>query len=253
MLLVIRILYCHLQRYKSQLTQLFADLSRDVDAVLCKFITLLLSPDVTPNFWTWHREHAHVINVFKYTLMWVTVSGGPENKNDTRWGVSWVSSVTWICRVSHYADVDEEKQHQSPCPPTLSLGMRRSSEPCFRNTFPAVWAGLIPIPSARQTLKWECKQKMQKIQERKTVIQKTSKEIRNKMYSITGSFAITVHSTAKLTAKKSIWNNDRRAIFLLIKLKLLWAYHHFSHFNTNLIFMLSVNTICPQESNLSVI
>lgn len=36
---------------------------------------------------------------------------------------------------------------QSPCPPTLSLGIRRSSEPCFRNTFPAVWAGLIPIPS----------------------------------------------------------------------------------------------------------
>lgn len=40
MLLVIWILYCHLQRYKSQLTQLFADLSWDVDAVLCEFITL---------------------------------------------------------------------------------------------------------------------------------------------------------------------------------------------------------------------
>merc|ERR1712035_145274 len=57
-----------------------------------------------------------------------------------------VSSVICFCRVSHYA-VEEEKQHQSPCPPTLSLGMMRSSEPCFRNTFPAVWAGLIPIPS----------------------------------------------------------------------------------------------------------
>lgn len=51
-----------------------------------------------------------------------------------------------FCWVSHYA-VNKEKQHQSPCPPTLSLGMMRSSEPCLRNTFPAVWAGLIPIPS----------------------------------------------------------------------------------------------------------
>lgn len=32
-------------------------------------------------------------------------------------------------------------------PPTLSLGMMRSSDPCFRNTFPAVCAGLIPMPS----------------------------------------------------------------------------------------------------------
>lgn len=32
-------------------------------------------------------------------------------------------------------------------PPTRSLGMIRSSEPCFRNTFPAVCAGLIPMPS----------------------------------------------------------------------------------------------------------
>lgn len=32
---------------------------------------------------------------------------------------------------------DGEEPHQSPCPPTLSLGMMRSSEPCFRNTFPA--------------------------------------------------------------------------------------------------------------------
>lgn len=30
-----------------------------------------------------------------------------------------------------------ENQHQSTCPPTLSLGMMRSSEPCFKNTFPA--------------------------------------------------------------------------------------------------------------------
>lgn len=63
---------------------------------------------------------------------------------------------------------------------------------------------------------------MQKIQEKKTVIQKTSKEIRNKMYSITASFVITVHSAAQLTAKRSIWNNDRRAIFLLINLKLIF-------------------------------
>ncbi len=47
-----------------------------------------------------------------------------------------LSGVECFCRVSHYA-VNEEKQHQSPCPPTLSLGMMRSSEPCFRNTFPA--------------------------------------------------------------------------------------------------------------------
>lgn len=31
--------------------------------------------------------------------------------------------------------------------PTRSLGMIRSSEPCFRKTFPAVCAGFIPIPS----------------------------------------------------------------------------------------------------------
>lgn len=31
--------------------------------------------------------------------------------------------------------------------PTRSLGMSRRSEPCFRNTFPAVCAGFIPIPS----------------------------------------------------------------------------------------------------------
>lgn len=49
-------------------------------------------------------------------------------------------------RVSHRG-VDKEKQHQSPRPPTLSLGMMRSSEPCFKNTVPAVWEGLIPIPS----------------------------------------------------------------------------------------------------------
>lgn len=30
-----------------------------------------------------------------------------------------------------------EEPHQSPRPPTLSLGMMRSSEPCFKNTFPA--------------------------------------------------------------------------------------------------------------------
>jgi hypothetical protein len=33
-------------------------------------------------------------------------------------------------------------------PPTLSRGMRRSSEPCFKKTSPAVWAGLIPTPSS---------------------------------------------------------------------------------------------------------
>lgn len=38
-------------------------------------------------------------------------------------------------RVSHRG-VDKEKQHQSPRPPTLSLGMMRSSEPCFKNTVP---------------------------------------------------------------------------------------------------------------------
>eukprot|EP00882_Tetradesmus_deserticola_P010752 GHRQ01011354.1.p3 GENE.GHRQ01011354.1~~GHRQ01011354.1.p3 ORF type:complete len:121 (-),score=3.54 GHRQ01011354.1:21-383(-) len=31
--------------------------------------------------------------------------------------------------------------------PTRSLGIRRSSEPCFRNTFPAVCEGLMPTPS----------------------------------------------------------------------------------------------------------
>lgn len=32
--------------------------------------------------------------------------------------------------------------------PTLSLGINRSSEPCLRKTLPAVWEGLIPIPSS---------------------------------------------------------------------------------------------------------
>lgn len=32
-------------------------------------------------------------------------------------------------------------------PPTRSRGMSRSSEPCLMNTFPAVWAGLMPTPS----------------------------------------------------------------------------------------------------------
>lgn len=34
--------------------------------------------------------------------------------------------------------------------PTLSLGMSRSSDPCFKNTLPAVCCGLIPTPSARK-------------------------------------------------------------------------------------------------------
>lgn len=33
-------------------------------------------------------------------------------------------------------------------PPTRSLGIRRNSAPCFRNTSPAVWAGLMPTPSS---------------------------------------------------------------------------------------------------------
>lgn len=32
--------------------------------------------------------------------------------------------------------------------PTLSLGISLNSEPCFRKTSPAVWAGLIPTPSS---------------------------------------------------------------------------------------------------------
>ena len=32
--------------------------------------------------------------------------------------------------------------------PTRSLGMSLSSEPCFRNTLPADWDGLMPTPSA---------------------------------------------------------------------------------------------------------
>lgn len=34
-----------------------------------------------------------------------------------------------------------------PVNPTRSRGMSRSSLPCLRKTFPAVWEGLIPIPS----------------------------------------------------------------------------------------------------------
>lgn len=36
----------------------------------------------------------------------------------------------------------------SPRPPTLSLGMMRSSEPCFRNTFPVK-------TRRRVTLRWQ--------------------------------------------------------------------------------------------------
>lgn len=32
--------------------------------------------------------------------------------------------------------------------PTRSRGIKRSSEPCFKNTLPAVCCGLIPIPSS---------------------------------------------------------------------------------------------------------
>lgn len=32
--------------------------------------------------------------------------------------------------------------------PTRSRGIRRNSEPCFRKTFPAVWLGLMPMPSS---------------------------------------------------------------------------------------------------------
>lgn len=32
--------------------------------------------------------------------------------------------------------------------PTRSRGIKRSSDPCLRKTLPAVWLGLIPIPSS---------------------------------------------------------------------------------------------------------
>merc|ERR1719309_816739 len=32
--------------------------------------------------------------------------------------------------------------------PTLSRGISRSSDPCFKKTVPAFWLGLIPIPSS---------------------------------------------------------------------------------------------------------
>ena len=45
--------------------------------------------------------------------------------------------------------VSEYQYHQYWCrPPTLSLGISRSSDPCFRKTLPAVCWGLIPIPSS---------------------------------------------------------------------------------------------------------
>jgi len=71
-----------------------------------------------------------------HILLWVTVRCGPGDECDTRRGVAGVSSVIRLRRVSHDV-VDREEQHQSPRPPTRSLGMMRSSEPCFRNTLPA--------------------------------------------------------------------------------------------------------------------
>ena len=48
-------------------------------------------------------------------------------------------------------DVDFKSQLTRPLhwllDPTRSRGMMRSSEPCLRNTLPAVWAGLMPMPS----------------------------------------------------------------------------------------------------------
>lgn len=32
--------------------------------------------------------------------------------------------------------------------PTRSRGIKRNSDPCFKNTFPAVCCGLIPMPSS---------------------------------------------------------------------------------------------------------
>lgn len=91
--------------------------------------------------WKWRsRRHAFLVHVIItlniYTLMWVTVSCG-QKINMAHTGVFPGSQVLYeFCWVSHYA-VNEEKKHPSPCPPTLSLGMMRSSEPCLRNTFPA--------------------------------------------------------------------------------------------------------------------
>lgn len=55
----------------------------------------------------------------------------------SRW---WIFHVLWFyCTLLtvESSPADGEEPHQSPCPPTLSLGMMRSSEPCFKNTFPA--------------------------------------------------------------------------------------------------------------------
>lgn len=58
-------------------------------------------------------------------------------------GVSWVIECCMIppceslCHQRGGRKKSKRSISQSPCPPTLSLGMRRSSEPCFRNTFPA--------------------------------------------------------------------------------------------------------------------
>lgn len=130
--LAILTVYCHLQRYKSYncwlsclliLAKIFPRMQL---LCLCWLITHRLwvmslqsfdAAKLTAKSITWlrmkkqgackcARMSSSRLNI--YILMWVTVSCGPENKYDTRWGVSWVSSVTWFCRVSHYA-VNKEK------------------------------------------------------------------------------------------------------------------------------------------------
>lgn len=55
------------------------------------------------------------------------------------WSRWWIWALWFDCTFlpGWVTAADEEEPHQSPCPPTLSLGMMRSSEPCFKNTFPA--------------------------------------------------------------------------------------------------------------------
>lgn len=111
--------YCHLQKLELLILMLIlANLELQllclwiiITRYLWVFLMSLQSLDATfdelyyrrkKNLdWNWRsRVHAIVCacHQFKYiyTLMWVTVSCGPENKYDTRWGVSWVSSVIWI-------------------------------------------------------------------------------------------------------------------------------------------------------------
>lgn len=109
--------------------------------LVLSYYSLGFSLNVAPNLWTQRcRKRCDCVTIHLNTCvsMRVTVSCGPENKLDACCGV-FPGSLCCAIRLRESLCHQQGKSSTSrcPCSPTLSLGMRRSSEPCFRNTFPA--------------------------------------------------------------------------------------------------------------------